>query len=277
MSQTKLLNIINSVASQIGDPGFVTYAQAEVLAAVNMARGKVYDNHLLGICGAQGVYPGDIGEFGRIYPEWINDNVNYITAITGSTTLTITTKKAHRLISGELITISAVAGFGANPNGDYTVLGTGLTENQFQITHTVSSGAHTANTGKIVVRLSSNEIPKPIDLRMVLSGLLNASIPAITNGVIQKLTAQAYHEAKFNTYSSFASANDALKMYQKPDSVEILAAPSTAITGNVEMLYIAGPVDAVVNAAYNDIVDSPDWMIDIIDFTSEILMSYELE
>jgi len=269
MAQTKLLNIVASVAAQIGDTGYETYAQADVLKAVNEARGKIYLNYLQAL-------GGDIGKFMEVFPEWVFENVMYITAITGTTTLTITTSKPHRLISGQLITITEVTGFGTNPNGNYAVLGTGLTENKFQITHTVVSGSYTSG-GKIVMRLSNNELNLPIDCRTVISGLLNSSSPSITNGLIKKLTPEIYHEAKVNVYSPFAPANDAVKMYQKNTTIEIMVSSAAAITGNAQIIYLGQPTAAVIDATYNDIPDPEGWYMDTLDLASELIMSYELQ
>lgn len=66
----------------------------------------------------------------------------FISNITGTTTLTVTVGAGKVFKNGESVTISGVTGFTSNPNGTYVI--SNVTATTFQITHTVSGGSYSS-------------------------------------------------------------------------------------------------------------------------------------
>lgn len=273
MAQTKLNTLISLVSKQIGDTSNVVYSTSEVLSAINEARRAVYNKYYSAITTSKTAL-SELDSFAEYFSEWVRDTSSIITAITGTTTLTITTKYAHRLIAGDSIKIAGVTGFGTNPNGNFTVVSV-VSDNKITITHTVVSGSY-ASGGTIDFNLSANQIRRPADCKAVIKGMLNSSSPAVVNAMVSKIIPERYFESKYDIYSPFYADSSGYKMYEKPDYIELLGIIGTTYTGTLSVLYLSSPIDISIDSTIPDIPDPDIWINEIGDYASNLILSYQL-
>ena len=275
MAQTKLNNIIAMVSAQIGDTFNYDYTSDEVLKAVNESRAKIYNDMLVAFMQKAESTKEGYRTFMNLYPEWVVTKKFIVSAIANNgASVTCTTTYPHRFVVGDVVYISGAAGFSTNPNGYFTI--TAVSENTFTVTITVGSGSYTANSATVVHGIVNNVVRKASDVRMVISGVVNAAAPALTNAKADKIPIEVFDEARYNSFSPYYPSTGNVKIAEVDNVIHVMAGSTVIAQGNVALLCLTHPVDAVVNANYNDIPDPYLWTVDIVDLASELLLSYQL-
>jgi hypothetical protein len=112
----------------------------------------------------------------------------------------------------------------------------------------------------------TTEIDKSGKVRFVRSIIINSSIPSITNKRALPLTAEQYHDVKYNKYSNYKPTNDRPRFYEFQDTIELMidTEGSKILFGNLQILELLQPVYQKFDISGDDIVAHAGWENDII-------------
>jgi hypothetical protein len=272
MSQTKLNYVIDSISAIIGDTLNSVYSKSEIVNQINPIRQKIYDDKLLAATGFKSPRAKDIEFFTKLFPEWLGVTRYHIKTITFVDTVnTVTTDKPHLLKTGDKVFITNVTGFDTNPNGYFLIYE--VTEKTFKIDNDTSSGSY-GGYGYVMNAVENNDISLPSDCRIILTGLLNASTPAISNAIVKPVQPSLIHDAENNSFSAVYASLTEPRIYKSDSIAKVLCGQGIA-EGNVILTYLKEPIPVTLGESYEDIPDPEGWLIDIINFTSELILSFQ--